>query len=187
MNETRPRSKTIASDELAAIKASVERAWNRLMLKMNHIHKSKRLQQKPVDPAIESIRQTDRKNWTQWLKSKAGQREILAAAKDGNVDYFLELSWLMSDEWLKLPIHHLPKLDVFLFSHWAEKRDGLPELFYLGPSDLTQACIQHLGDDSLDQEQVVKARQRLGLKAFRRFKIHPKYGPGGLVFPNMDK
>jgi hypothetical protein len=93
----------------------------------------------------------------------------------------------MSGAWLEIPIYLPPKLDVFLISHWAEKRDGLPELFFLTPSDLTLACIGRLGDEKINQQQVVKARQRLGLKGFRRTKLCPKYRAEGMVFPDTDK
>ena len=187
MKKTNPELQAIPLEELAAIKDSVERAWMRLVKKMQNIHKPKRFSKKPVETGSDFNRQTHRHHWERWLKSKRGQREIMAAARAGDVDYFLQKADVMSGAWLSTPIYRPPQLDVFLISHWTERRDGFPELFRLTPSDLTSACCQHLGDDSLNQEHVVKTRQRLGLKAFRPGKIHPKYGLTGMTFPDMDK
>jgi hypothetical protein len=143
MKQRKPCLKTIVPEELATIKASVERAWLRLVERTWRIHKSKRLPNKPIELGAELAYQTNRKYWARWLKSKVGQSEILAAAQNGDVAYFLRQARFMSGAWLKTPIYRPRKLDVFLISHWAEKRDGLPELFYLTPSDLTLACNQH--------------------------------------------
>ncbi len=80
----------------------------------------------------------------------------------------------------------VPVLPAFLVQHWAKSMDGLPEFFYLNPSDLTAICIEHLMDDSLQEEAIVKTRQRLKLKTFRH-KLHAKYSRGRMTFPELDK
>jgi hypothetical protein len=187
MKGPKPFSKAVTSEEFATIKESVERAWFRLVQRMDRIHKPKRVRKHVDRGNLDPVRQANYGFWQRWLTTEAGQRELLSAAKRGDVNYFLRQAYMMSGKFLSIRVYPPPKLDVFLINHWAESRDGLPELFYLSPSDLTLVCGERLGDDSLEQEQVGKVRQRLGLKPFRRFKLHPKYTGKGMVFPQVDK
>ena len=174
----------ITPAELEEIKASVERAWMNLVNKQHRIHQPKR-RPKP-NHKRELQKQRWRAMWQRKLRTNAFAKVIRQAAARGDVGFFTLLGHQVSGRFLDLPIYLPDRLDSFLVSHWAERRDGLPELFYLTPSDLTAVCIQHLKDDSLEQEQVVKARQRLGLKAFKREKLHPRYGANGIFFPEPD-
>ena len=81
----------------------------------------------------------------------------------------------------------VPSLPFFMIDHWAASKDDLPEFCYLKPADLTQVLIEHLQDESLTEDALVKTRQRLKLKPFAR-KLNAKVGADGkLTFPQLDK
>lgn len=68
---------------------------------------------------------------------------------------------------LRLP----PRLVQFVIARWAERSDDLPELFYFTPEGLADVCSHYLGRE-VSIDAVVKLRQRLGLKPFKRNKIN---------------
>ncbi len=63
------------------------------------------------------------------------------------------------------------KIESFLVRYWATKKDDLPELFYLTPTGLADAVCVHVGV-RVTEDSLVKMRQRLGLMAFKRAKVH---------------
>jgi hypothetical protein len=81
----------------------------------------------------------------------------------------------------------VPIVPFFLVDHWATNKDDLPAFCYLKPADMTQVMIEHLMDESLTEEAIVKMRQRLKLKPFRH-KLNAKVDTDGkLTFPQLDK
>jgi hypothetical protein len=65
----------------------------------------------------------------------------------------------------------LPALARFLVFNWAEPRGEIPALYQLTPDGLTEVCKHQLGNEQITRDQVVKLRQRLGLRPFKRCKL----------------
>jgi hypothetical protein len=80
----------------------------------------------------------------------------------------------------------LNRLEAFLLDHWAESKDGLPELFYLKPAALLFLCQKGLGFNQLTEDALIKTRQRLGLKPFKRQKRDAVFRDGRWTFPQVD-
>lgn len=79
------------------------------------------------------------------------------------------------------------ELEVFLLDHWAEHKDGIPPLFSLNPNALFRFCRDRLKLEDLTREALIKTRQRLGLKPFKRQKRDAIYRGGRWIFPQVDK
>ena len=114
---------------------------------------------------------------------------VLTALKKGNGHFFVMFGqhlrrFAYIDEEI---IPCIPLASFFMVDHWATAKDGLPEFCYLKPADITQLCIERLYDESITEEALVKTRQRLKLKPYRR-KLDAKVGSDGkLTFPQLDK
>jgi hypothetical protein len=78
------------------------------------------------------------------------------------------------------------RLKHFLLDHWAERKDGLPELVFLTPIDAAEVCTQQLGF-YVDDSTIVKLRQRLRLKPCRRKLYRLKPSGGGFAVVKVDK
>lgn len=97
---------------------------------------------------------------------------LLEAAEALDIGFFIALGKVLSRAPIPPAGHkRLSELESFLLSHWAESKDGLPELFYLTRDGLADVCSHFLKKDYSD-DAVVKARQRLGLRPFKRQKKH---------------
>jgi hypothetical protein len=124
-----------------------------------------------------------------YLQQKDVQDTFLRALRKGDGHFFVRFGRLLSKMFVFIEDTKYPLVQVlpfFLIDHWARPKDGLPEFCYLTPSDLTAVCIEHLGNESLEEEGIVKLRQRLKLKPYR-YKLHAKYVAGKMTFPEMDK
>ena len=78
------------------------------------------------------------------------------------------------------------KLEYFLLEHWAESKDGFPELFSLKPIALLRICRALLNLPQLSEDALTKTRQRLGLKPFKRQKRDAVFCGGRWTFPQVD-
>jgi hypothetical protein len=117
--------------------------------------------------------------------------EVIAKAVQANdVKFFIRLGYLLSADPLKAEDYPVEqgetpdrnRLIKFLLSHWAEPRDGLPELFYLTPESLALVCNHCLGVKHHSADALVKPRQRLKLLPFKRCKLHARAIKGKLRF-----
>ena len=105
--------------------------------------------------------------------------EVIAEAVRANdVRFFIRLGTTLSGDPVRAEDYPVEKgetpfrdnLIKFFLTHWAKSRDGLPELFYLFPKGLALVCNHCLGVNHLTPDALVKLRQRLGLKPFKRQK-----------------
>lgn len=127
------------------------------------------------------------------LNSPVVKEIVQRALQNSNRDFFIKLGRLMASR--PLPwgrTGKLNRLQKFLLDHWATKKDDLPELFYLNPEGLSLVCTHELkpnaGEaDEYTGEALVKARQRLGLLPFTRFKITVDRVGNKLKFTGVDK
>jgi hypothetical protein len=113
---------------------------------------------------------------------------VLKAIDAADIKFFVRLGKVLSKEALP-PVKRLMDNDLegFLITHWAKRKDGLPELFYLTPDALTLLCREKLGKKGLSRDVVVKTRQRLGLMPFKRQKREAVFLGGRWTFPQVDK
>ncbi|MEQ2005177.1 MAG: hypothetical protein ABMA26_00145 [Limisphaerales bacterium] len=120
---------------------------------------------------------------------------IAEAVKANDLEFFIELGKTLKKRPARegdYPLSRgeapmLNKLEQFLLSRWTTAKDGLPELFYLTPEGLAAACNHWLRAQHITPDAVVKLRQRLGLKPFKRQKIHVTLVDGKLRIPQLDK
>jgi hypothetical protein len=116
---------------------------------------------------------------------------IAKAVQENDVKFFIRLGATLSGDAIRVEDFPVEKgetpdrgrLVKFLLSHWAERRDGLPELFYLTPEGLAELCNHCLGIQHLTAAALVKLRQRLGLLPFKRRKMRVIVRDGKLTFP----
>jgi hypothetical protein len=113
---------------------------------------------------------------------------INAAAQRNDHRFFIRLGKILTQKpyTLDSAMENTRKVEWFLLSHWATKRDGLPELFYLTADALVKACKQSL-NLSFTKDKITKTRQRLGLKSFLRQKREAVFVGGRWTFPPVDK
>ena len=171
-------------EELEAIKASVNAAVRELMRISWNTHKPKRGKLHIPDES----RLPDNATCRRFLLDEGIRKSVIDALARGDGHFLVRFGDMLQKMFVfiedtKYPL--APVLPAFLVSHWAEPKDDLPELFYLKPSDLAAVCIEHLGDDSIEEEQLVKIRQRLRLKPFR-YKLEANYVGGKISFPKVD-
>lgn len=111
------------------------------------------------------------------LNSQVVKEIVQHALEIGDSRFFISLGRVLTRRPLGIGGTGKPNhLEQFLLSHWAEKKDGLPEFFYLTPEGLADVCVHYLKpdaacEDAYTAEALVKVRQRLGLKPFKRHKI----------------
>jgi hypothetical protein len=175
----------ITQEELDAIRESVDQAWQRLARKYN---RGANLAQVAAEERLFNAVSTGECN----LKERSARSLIQRALDKPDLVFFMRLGRALE----RLPSHkrlsqfqiRLPKpIETFLVSHWAEAKDGLPDLFTLAPEDLTLVLVELTGNTSLETEAVVKMRQRLGLKPFRRKHFSVIWKDGKLCFRKVDK
>jgi hypothetical protein len=177
---TKPRP--ITPQELEAIKKSVGMAKARLLNQTTLIAKLRKV----LHP---KQGQTEEQNLAErallWLE--VGQNRDLrepsyasvidAAVKRNDHRFFVRLGKNLSRKpyTMESLMANEPqrKIESFLVRYWATKRNDLPELFYLTPTGLADAVYVHVGV-RVTEDSLVKMRQRLGLEAFKRAKVHVK-------------
>jgi hypothetical protein len=117
--------------------------------------------------------------------------EVIAKAVEANdLTFFIRLGATLSGDPIRAEDYPVEKGETpfrdklirFLLTHWAEARDGLPELFYLYPKGLEVVCNHCLGVNHLKADALIKQRQRLGLKPFKRQKLKAVLVGGKLQF-----
>ena len=123
------------------------------------------------------------------LSEERVRNTFLHAMNRNDVRFFIRLGKVLSRRPGRRPrlagIHIPAQYIQFLITHWAEPADGLPELFYLTPDGLADVCTYYFKID-FSVVALVKLRQRLGLKPFRRKKVRVLLVGRKLKFPKMD-
>ena len=178
--------KKATPEEMKVIEASVVSAVDRLKRISWNTHKPKRgprhIPDHPTPPDNAACRL--------FLQQEGIRDRVLDALNRGDGHFFVNFGKRLSKQFVFIEDTMYPLVPVmpfFLVDHWATGKDGLPKFCYLKPADCTQLCIEHLMDESLTEEAVIKTRQRLGLKPFR-YKLDAKIdGAGKLTFPQVDK
>lgn len=184
-----PKSRPITPKELAALKHSVRLAKHRLFRRMGIVDaaqlaglpKSKQEQEKWLNSFVW---EDGRAPWL--FRDARFKRVVLRALEDYDLEFFVRLGAILKRKrglfWMS---ERISKLEHFLLDHWAERKDGLPELFRLTAKDLTTVCNHRLRHQ-LSEDAVVKTRQRLGLKPFKRRKLLLKVKGDKLEFLEPD-
>lgn len=122
------------------------------------------------------------------LNSSAVKSLLLQAAEANDRKFFVNLGKSLASEGIPPSRKkEMSKLQHFLLRHWAEEVDDLPALFYLTPIALTHICRDKLHLKGLSRDVVIKTRQRLGLKCFKRLKRDAVRAGGRWLFPQVDK
>lgn len=195
-----PRAKPITDRELLAIKESVNAAWREKWLALTAVKDFRKLlrQSAKLSPANQlqqrmlfSLRYMPKR----LLSEEPISEVITQALVENDLPFFVALGKVLSDPPIQagaFPLEQgqvpsLTKLEQSLLSHWATAKDGFPELFYLTPEGLAAVCNHALKTEHITPEAVVKLRQRLGLKPFKRQKISVLSVGKTLRFPQLDK
>lgn len=177
-----PQSRPITKEELKAIKQSVLDARSSLKFWRNGLRRFPKSESNFAEIVL------DERTLLLAYRFDVGResypldsstvREIVQHALDaGNTNFFIKFGQLLARPPLGFGRSGREnRLEKFLLDHWAEKKDDLPELFYLTPESLAAVCVHFLKPDSVSDDDytadaLVKLRQRLGLKPFRRQKI----------------
>lgn len=129
------------------------------------------------------------------LREQPIPKVIAQAVEDDDMEFFIKLGTVLSKapvEWTTYRMEPgmpptLTRLEQFVLTHWATAKDGLPELFYLTPEGLAAVCNFSLRTRQITADSVVKLRQRLGLKPFKRQKLAAILVGNELRFPEVDK
>jgi hypothetical protein len=195
-----PKAKPITAQELAEIKTSVVKACGEKWLQLTAMKDFRKMQRMEAALSSEkrlqlrmlfSLRFMPKRD----LLAKPIPEVIAKAVEANDLEFFIELGKTLS----KAPAREsdyplgrgetptLTKLEQFLLSRWTKAGDGLPELFYLTPDGLAAVCCHFLHNHRVTPDAVVKLRQRLGLKPFKRQKIHVTVVDGKLRIPQLDK
>jgi len=173
-------------EELSEIKASVVGAVDRLKRTSWNTHKPKRgkhhIPDQPMLPSNDECRA--------FLQQQGVKDMVMGALNRGDGHFFVGFGQRLSKKFVLIEDTMYPLVPItpaFLVDHWANSKDELPPFCYLKPADMTQVCIEHLLDESLTEEAIVKMRQRLKLKPYHH-KLDAKIDGGGkLTFPQLDK
>ncbi len=190
-----PKTPPITPQELRAIRESVGWAWGKLIEDQTVIRDFKKLvrREKRLSPErrlqermLLSLQCNQKRDLREWPINKT----IAKAVEMNDLRFFIKLGRVLASKPITAETFEAPtpnRLAGFLVAHWAERKDGLPELFYLTPEGLTEVCSHSLGLTNLTRDAVVKLRQRLGLKPFKRRKIHVIREGTKLRFLQQDK
>ena len=105
------------------------------------------------------------------------KRVMVEAAEKEDRNFFVWIGKIVSRKFaLKIP-----PLTKFLLDHWDRAVDGLPELFYLSKSGVTDVCCVALGE-SITEDAVIKQCRRMELLTFTGKKIRVEQHVEGLRF-----
>lgn len=127
------------------------------------------------------------------LNSPVVKEIVESALHRKNSDFFIKLGKVLTCEPLVFGNTGEPnRVEAFLLDHWAEAKDGLPELFYLNSESLADVCAHVLNPGRSSEEEhtpeaLVKVRQRLRLKTFKRNKKIVRLVGNRLKFQQLDK
>jgi hypothetical protein len=166
--------------ERAEIAASVRYAWTALALKragFTKLHQRNAAQYPLPDLEQDCALATVKCNHT--LTDPHTRAQVLTALDRNDLEFFRRLGRVLTGE---PNIPQATALEKFLLDHWAERKDGLPELCILRPSGLLAVCQNRLRNTNLTEAAVTKERERLLLKPFKRGKISAFYIDGTLHF-----
>jgi hypothetical protein len=185
-----PKSRPITKEEFEAIKKSVVDARARLRLKQMGFCGGKRKSGSAKANAEEDALLRSLK-WLEgrmiWMHEWSELLSILhRVVERGDLHFFVRLGRVLDRK--AVPFHEtrsISNLQAFLLDHWAERKDGLPELFYLTPDALWIACMDRLKlkRKYCEPDAVRTTVHRLGLKGFRRQKRDAVRIGGRLTFP----
>lgn len=181
------KAKPITPAELAAIKKSVAIAEGNQWLKLTAWEDIKKLRRKQSKMSPGKRLQEDMLFSLGYMAKKdllaPPIPEVIAnAVQKNDVGFFIRLGVTLSGDPPRpedYPVEQgetpdRERLIKFLLSHWAQPRDGLPELFYLTPESLVVVCNHCLHVEHYTADALVKIRQRLKLLPFKRCKLHAK-------------
>lgn len=184
------KSRPITPKELAALRRSVGAAKLRLTRRMGTLDlaqlaslpKAKLEQEKWLN---NFVWEDGRAPWI--FNDARFKRVVMRALDEYDLEFFVRLGATLKRKrgvfWMS---ERISKLEHFLLDHWAERKDGLPELFRLTAKDLTTVCNRRL-KHQLSDDAVVKTRQRLGLTPFKRRKLLLKVKGDKLEFLEPDE
>jgi hypothetical protein len=184
------KSRPISPKELAALRQSVRLAKIRLFRRMSifdaaqlaGLPKAKREQEKWLN---NFVWEDGRAPWI--FNDARFKRVVMRALDEYDLEFFVRLGATLKRKrgffWMS---ERISKLEHFLLDHWAKRKDNLPELFRLTAKDLTTVCNRRL-KHQLSEDAVVKTRQRLGLKPFKRRKLLLKGKGDKLEFLEPDE
>lgn len=173
------------SEEQAEIKASVVAAVEILKRTSWNKHKPKRgkdhIPDQPKPPGNEDCRA--------FLQQQGVKDMVVNALNRGDGHFFVDFGQRLSKQYVFIEDTMYPLVPImpfYLVDHWAESKDDLPPFCYLKPSDMTLTMIEHLVDETITEDAVMKMRQRLKLKPHRH-KLDAKIGADSkLTFPQWD-
>jgi hypothetical protein len=183
--------KPASPQQMREIKESVDVAVAELKKISWNVHKPKRGSSFiPTQP-----RAPDNAKCRKFLNDPTVQKAVGEALHKGDGYFFVRFGRTLSQSFVFIEETKYPLVPVFPFfivSHWAESKDGLPEFCYISPSDLVLICTEHLGDEAITEDAIVRMRSRLKLKPFRGRKLKAKYvltkaGTTRPIFPELDK
>ena len=192
------KSRAITREELKAIRQSVREARFAIRFWRNGLRRYRRSESNFAEivhdgaTLLRALRfDLDRKSYP--LNSPTVKEIVLQALESADRDFFIKFGRALASEPLPWGRAGKPNpLEKFLLDHWAVKKNGLPELFYLTPEELSVVCTHVLRPNSEEADEysadaLVKVRQRLGLLPFTRFKIKVDRMGNRSRFPEVDK
>lgn len=175
----------ITQEELVAISESVDRAWQKLARKYSR--GANVVQTADGERFFSAVSAGESK-----LAEPFAHSLIQRALKNNDSMFFIRLGRALESlpslqRFSQMQIRLLKPIETFFISHWAEAKDGFPALYTLTPEHLTLVLSEVTGNEGLETEAVVKMRQRLGLKPFRRKQFVAFWKQGKLCFHKVDK
>lgn len=176
-----PKSRPITPKELADIKASVDAALSFLYTNYGlagaFFKSLKRKHRTPEHEAAFRLLFSVEYDPVRDLRGSPYPRVITEAVNRNDHRFFITLGRLLATKakgWESLRRPQPPAIAVFLVTHWAVAKDGLPPLYSLSQGSLVDVCRAVLNNARLEFEGVAKWRQRLKLKPFKRQKVEIK-------------
>jgi len=189
-----PKSRPITAKELADIKASADEALSWLYgnygLAGSFFKMLRRKRRTPQQEAALRLQWAIRYDPVRDLRGSPYPEVIADAVKRNDHAFFISLGRLLADKtkgWESLSRPQHPAIAAFLVTHWAEAKDGLRPLYSLSQDSLLKVCQVMLKNEALELSAVVKWRQRLKLKAFKRQKFDATRTKTGWKFEEVDK
>jgi hypothetical protein len=194
-----PKSKPITPQELRELEASVLRAVAKQTeedaLRQRWAKKCAKLGKDAKDVydaevALRALQFAEGRH----LNSPAMSKVLTRAGARNDIKFFIRLGKVLakrpvvrSNKICDVEIPLPSKLIQFLIGRWTTRSGDIPELFYLTPIGLREVCAHCLKMNWLTVDAVVKLRQRLGLKPFKRGKIDAHSDGRRLRFQQLDK
>ena len=187
------KSRPITPKELADIKASADAAMSFLYanygLAGSFFKSLKRKRRTPEDEAAFRLQWAVQYDPVRDLRSSPYPEVIADAIKRNDHTFFIRFGRLLASKtkgWESLSRPQHPSIAVFLVTHWAEAKGGLKPLYSLSQDSLLKVCRVMLKNEALEWSAVVKWRQRLKLKPFKRQKLEATRTKTGWKFQQVD-